>query len=63
MMALVDDKLTVTAYQIGDFTFSNQALNESDIDPAGRLALTAANGANVFGIKRQKFLQPLDPLP
>ncbi len=50
MAALVDDQMTVVRYQVGYFASAHEALDQRDINDAGRLAASAANDADVLWI-------------
>ena len=61
-MALVDDDMTVFANVIFDDTIADQALYNRNIQPARRLAATAAYSSNLTVVDAQKRRQPLHPL-
>src|SRR5437762_1862193 len=50
MMALIDDQMAVVRYQVGYFASAHEALDQRDVNDAGRLAASAANGADVLRI-------------
>jgi hypothetical protein len=62
MVTLVDDHVTVGCDAVVDDALSNQALDDGNIDRAGRSVLPAADTANRLGWYVQKRREPLDPL-
>ena len=55
MVALVDDQVTVVRYQVGYFASAHEALDQRDINDAGRLAAPAANDTDVLRIDIEEY--------
>ena len=55
-MTLVDNQVTVVGDEVADLTIANEALDQRDVDPPCRLALSAADRADVAVLHRQKRL-------
>ncbi len=55
-MAFIDDQLAVIGDDVGDFTLADQALNERDIDDAGRLSVSPADNTDLLWVNVQKGL-------
>ena len=62
VVALVNDQVTVVADDVAHLTVAYEALDQSNVDAPGRLALAAADGADVAIFGRQEGLQSLAPL-
>lgn len=62
MMTFINDQMAVSSDDIVDLAFSDQALDQRHIDDARRLALAAANPADVFRIDFEKGSQAFHPL-
>ena len=62
MMALVDDQMTVVRHQVRYFAATHEALDQRDINDAGRLPASAADDADVLRIDIEKCPQALHPL-
>jgi hypothetical protein len=62
VVTLVDDKMTIVRHQIRYFTLTHEALDQRDIDNAGRLPASATDDADVLRIDIEKCPQPLHPL-
>jgi len=50
MMALIDNQMAVVRYHVGYFASAHEALDQRDINDAGRLATSAADNTDVFRI-------------
>ena len=50
MMALIDNQMTVVRDYVGYFAAAHEALDQRDINDAGRLAASAAGDADVLRI-------------
>ena len=53
-MAFVDDQMPVSADEIVDFAFPDEALDQRDVDDAGRLAFAASNHSDLFRVHVQE---------
>ena len=62
MVTLVDDKMTVVRHQVRYFTLTYEALDQRDINDAGRRLASATDDADVLRIDIEKCPQPLHPL-
>jgi hypothetical protein len=62
MVTFINNKMTVIRYEIRDFTVSDKALDQRNIDDPGRLPPPAADNSNLFRINVQEGSQPFDPL-
>ena len=62
MMALVDNQLAVIGDEVADLTVAHEALDQRDVDPPRRLALSAADCADVAVLHGQKRLKAFAPL-
>ena len=62
MVTLVDNKMTVVRHQVRYFALTHEALDQRDINDAGRLPASATDYADVLRIDIEKSPQPLHPL-
>src|SRR5882762_1107643 len=62
MVAFIDDHLPVVANAILDHTFTNEALNDGDIEQPSRCVSATADSANRLGRYVQESREALDPL-
>ena len=61
-MTFVDDEVAVVRDQITYLAVAHEALDQRDIDPPCRLALSAADCADIAVLHGQKRLKALAPL-
>jgi len=62
MVAFIDDHLPVVANAVVDNTFTNEALNDGDIEQPSRCVSATADSANRLGRYVQESRETLDPL-
>ena len=61
-MTLVDNQVAVVGDEVADLAVAHEALDQRDVDPPCRLALSAADRADVAVLHGQKRLKALAPL-
>ena len=62
MMALVDDEVTIGPDQIRHLALADKTLDERDVDDPGRLAMAAADYADMRWVHGQKCPEAGNPL-
>ena len=61
-MAFVDDEMAVVRDEVRDLAVTHEALDQRDIDDAGRFAAPATDDSDVLRIDVEECLETLDPL-
>src|SRR5262245_22912451 len=62
VMALVYNQLSIARNEVRHLALAHQALDQRNVDAAGRLATTTTNHPDIIASHGKKRLPPLDPL-